>query len=287
MSAGVAGPEQGPPDAAFYQALGDGRYRATRATVGPWGPDLQHAGPPAALLGRAIEHCAAASDEAGGAPGNRLIGRLAFDILGPLPVDEVAVTARRTRPGRSVELFEAELAAGGRPVMRAAAWRVRTAATQAVREAAVGQEPDRAPGPRLPGPESLVPADAPGWGDGYLRAIEWRFVSGHFSTPGPATVWSRMRIPLVAGEQPSPLQRVLAVADSGNGISNVLDLHRWLFINPELTVHVTRPAAGEWIALQAETVVEADGVGLASSVLSDQRGRLGSGAQILFVAPRS
>lgn len=287
MSAEVAGPVQDPPDAAFYQTLGDGRYRATRATAGPWGADLQHAGPPAALLGRAIEKCAATADAADGAPGDRLIGRVAFDILGPLPVGEVTVTARRTRPGRSVELFEAELAAGGRSVMRAAAWRVRSASAQAVREAADGQELDRATAPRLPRPESLVAADAPGWGDGYLRAIEWRFVSGHFSTPGPATVWSRMRIPLVAGEQPSPLQRVLAVADSGNGISNVLDLRRWLFINPELTVHIARPAAGEWIALQSETVVEADGVGLASSVLSDERGRLGTGAQTLYVASRS
>ena len=104
--------------------------------------------------------------------------------------------------------------------------------------------------------------------------------------PGPATVWTRPRVGIVAGERPSPLQRVLAVADSGNGVSAVMSLDDWLFINPELTVHVQRPAEGEWIVLDAATTIAAGGTGVARSVLSDERGPVAYGTQALLVAPR-
>jgi len=109
---------------------------------------------------------------------------------------------------------------------------------------------------------------------------------GAFEQPGPATAWTRLRHPLVPGEQPSPLQRVLAVADSGNGISGELDVTSWHFINPELTVHLHREAVGEWVCLEAQTAISPGGVGLATSVLSDLNGPIGVGAQSLLVAQR-
>ncbi len=109
---------------------------------------------------------------------------------------------------------------------------------------------------------------------------------GSFREPGPATVWARMRYPLVPDEEPSPLERVLIVADNGNGISWELDMQRWHFINPELTVHLHREAVGEWICLDAQTAVSPGGAGLANSVLSDFDGPVGIGAQSLLVAPR-
>jgi hypothetical protein len=144
---------------------------------------------------------------------------------------------------------------------------------------------------RPPAP-ALRPDQAPAlpssdWQGGYLAAIEWRQVSGGFAAPGPAAVWARMRYPLVPDEKPSPLERVLVIADSGNGISSELDIRRWHFINPELTVHLHREAAGEWICLDARTVISAGGAGLATSVLSDLDGPVGVGAQSLFIAPRS
>jgi len=125
-----------------------------------------------------------------------------------------------------------------------------------------------------------------GWVDGYLSAIEWRGVRGGFTEPGPATVWARMRYPLVPDEEPGPLERVLAIADSGNGVSRELDIASWHFINPELTVHLHREAAGEWICLDAQTVISAGGAGLATSVLSDLDGPVGVGAQSLLIALR-
>jgi Acyl-CoA thioesterase C-terminal domain len=124
------------------------------------------------------------------------------------------------------------------------------------------------------------------WVDGYLSAIEWRAIRGNLSGPGPACVWGRMRYPLVPDEEPNSLERVLAVADSGNGISWEMDIARWHFINPELTVHLHREAEGEWICLDAQTAISQGGVGLATSVLSDLGGPVGVGAQSLFVAPR-
>jgi Acyl-CoA thioesterase C-terminal domain len=94
----------------------------------------------------------------------------------------------------------------------------------------------------------------------------------------------RQRVPLVEGEEPTPLQRLMVVADVGNGISAVLDWREHLFINAELTVHVLRPPAGEWVGVDAVTHV--DGVGLAESVLWDELGRVGRGSQTLLVRAR-
>jgi hypothetical protein len=110
-------------------------------------------------------------------------------------------------------------------------------------------------------------------------------VAGSFLEAGPATVWLRRRHPLLPGETPSPLVRVLAAADSGNGVSAALDYRRWLFINADLTVYLTRPLAGEWVALEAATTM-ADGVGLATSVIHDEQGPVGRGLQALFVDRR-
>ena len=207
-----------------------------------------------------------------------MIARFTCEILRPIPVGEVSVAARLARPGRSVELLEATVSAGGREVARATAWRVlRTNADPVA---------SRRPAPQGP-PGEYEPMRPPRtWVDGYLSAIEWRPVEGGFTKPGPASVWARMRYPLVPDEEPSPLERVLAVADSGNGVSWELDMTRWHFINPELTVHLHREAEGEWICLDAQTAISTGGAGLATSVLSDRGGPVGIGAQSLLIAPR-
>ena len=140
---------------------------------------------------------------------------------------------------------------------------------------------------RLPGPDQgrQEPFFPTGQDVGYHTAMEWRFVAGSFLEAGPATVWLRMRQPLLPGEAPSPLVRVLAAADSGNGVSAALDYRHWLFVNADLTVYLVRPPVGEWVALEAATTVAA-GVGLARSVIHDQQGPVGRGLQALFVDRR-
>jgi Thioesterase-like superfamily len=259
------------PDSFFEPLDADGtRWRATAHTAGPWDPGAQHGGPPSALLGRAAERCDPRPD--------LRVARMTVEILGAVPVGELELRARTVRPGRSVELVEAALAAGGRDVARACAWKVRRTEGVAVASRAAAPPPL----PDLPGDLEL----GPGWEGGYLRAVEWRLVSGRFDLPGPAAAWTRLRLPIVPDEEPSPLQRVLAVADSGNGLSSELDLAQWYFINPELTVHTHREAVGEWVCLDATTTVSDGGSGLATSVLSDASGPVAVGAQTLLVAPR-
>src|SRR5262245_26529890 len=101
-------------DDAFYKQLDDARFESTEHPAGPWGPGMQHLGPPAALLMRAIERCPGGED--------RMIARLTVEILGPVPVGELTVRAQLERPGRSVEMLSAELVADGRPAAVARAW---------------------------------------------------------------------------------------------------------------------------------------------------------------------
>ncbi|MEN3359880.1 MAG: hypothetical protein V7637_3862 [Mycobacteriales bacterium] len=256
------------PADAFYEVVGPGVVRSTEHTVGPWTPTDQHAGPPAALMARAIE---------GVLPAGGRVSRVTVDLLGAVPVAELTVRARVLRPGRSVQLAEAELAADGQPVARATAWWHLASDTTAVAGA---------PEPPPAGPDGATP-EAVTWADGgYLAAMEWVPLAGGFNSPGAATVWARMRHPLVAGEEPTGLQRLLVLADSGNGVSWRLDPAEWLFVNTELTVHVLRLPDGEWLCLDAATEIAPDGTGLAASTLSDRAGRVARGAQALLIRPR-
>ncbi len=253
---------------AFYERDGD-TFVPSELTRGPWDPRAQHAGPPSALLGRAVEAA------------GTLIGRITIEVLRPVPLAPLTVSSEVVRPGRSVELVEAVMAepgAGARPIARAVAWRLRADDGVAALDS----------GPPPPGPDAGAerPFFPTGQDVGYHTAMDYRFVEGGFTELGPARVWLRMRQPLVAGEPTSPLARVLVAADSGNGVSAALDYRRHLFINTELTVHLIREPAGEWVHLDAVTYVGPHGVGLSETVLYDETGRLGRGAQTLLVRRR-
>ena len=252
---------------------GDGNvFEPTELTRGPWDPDAQHAGPPAALLGRAIERCADGD--------GKHVGRVTFEILRPVPMTTLTVSAEVVRPGRSVELVEASLSDGDGEVMLARGWRLKTEPTEL--------DPEPADEPPAHGPADGSSKDffPTGVEVGYHTAMEYRFVTGAFLELGPAVVWMRMRHPLVEGEDPSPLQRVLVAADSGNGVSASLDYHRFLFINTDLTVHLHRGPATEWVCLDAATRLDGAGVGMSDTLLCDEQGRIGRAAQTLLVRER-
>lgn len=258
----------------FYLPLdgpGGSRFHATFSTTGPWFADAQHVGPPTALLVRALERCDAR-------PGTQL-SRVTVEVLGPVPAGEVTVHAEVERPGRAIELLSAEMAAGGRAVLRARAWRLAAGDTSAV---AVG-EADPLPAVAQ---ATLRTEHPPGWLPGFLDAVEWRWLHGWLGEIGPGAVWTRLRVPLVAGEDPTPLQRLAVVADSGNGAAAPLDLREWLFVNTELTLHLHRAPVGEWMAVDARTVVGPTGLGTVSGLLFDERGHAGRSAQGLIVRPR-
>lgn len=257
--------------AAFYAPDGDG-FVASELTRGPWDERSQHAGPPCALLGRAL-------DRAGGLESGQL-ARVTYEILRPVPIARLTTTAAVLRPGRSVELVEGALCHDGEPVIRARAWRIRTTAVEIDRPA---PEPAAIPGPESAAVQDFFPVP---WDVGYHTAMEVRFVEGGFVEPGPARAWMRMRQPLVEGEEPAPLDRVLVAADSGNGVSAPLDYRRYIFINTDLTVNLRRLPAGEWVCLDAVTYPEPSGIGLSDSALHDERGMIGRATQALLVAER-
>ena len=163
---------------AFYERDGD-LFRATELTRGPWDPGAQHAGPPASLLGYALEGLPDADQFQ--------VGRVTFEILRSVPIAPVRVEARVARPGRRVQLLEAELSdAEGEVLMRARAWRLRTAKLKLPGEALIASQPP--PLPEQGRPAEFFPTEQE---HGYHSAMEVRFVAGGFLEPGPATAWLR------------------------------------------------------------------------------------------------
>ena len=188
-----------------------------------------------------------------------------MDLLGPVPVDELAVTASVLRPGRTVSLRQAELSDGsGRVVARAQAWAFPGGSESGPGDFGV---------PLEHGPDDGHHEDPPAsWSRGYLDSVEWLWISGAVTRPGPAVVWMRPHTPLVPGEELSPLQRLLTCVDSASGASAALDVAEWNFMNTELTVHVVRPPVGEWLCLHADTTLGPGSVGVAASEVYDERG---------------
>lgn len=262
----------GPPEPVFVPD-GDA-YVPTGHARGPWDPGAQHGGAPAALLARELQRTEPGAD--------MLVARITYEFLGAVPLEPLVPAARVVRPGRRFQLLEGELTCGDRVVVRARAARLRRAEIEVPAVAA-------APGPSAPGPEASARSGF--FGDGATEAfartaMEIRFAAGTDYGIGPALTWFRFARPLVAGETPSPLQLVAAAADFGNGVSRVLEFDRHLFVNTDLTIHIHREPAGEWVLLDARTSVDPGGAGLAASTLSDESGAFGLAAQTLFVEPR-
>jgi len=251
-------------------------YAPTELTRGPWSPDAQHGGPPSALLAREATRFANGAD--------MLVTRLTVELLRPVPLAPLRLSARFARPGKKVQLVEVSLATSDTEVARALALRIRRGDVPLPDETRPS-----APGPQPPsaGRASLPPWVATGEGGQlafHSHAVEHRFVAGGFDRPGPATDWIRLRVPVVAGEATPPLARVAGAADFGNGISWVVSrLDGYSFINPDLTVYVHRDPVGEWICLEASTSLASLGTGLAESRLWDERGPIGRSLQSLIV----
>jgi hypothetical protein len=202
-------------------------------------------------------------------------------LLRPVPLRPLRASASVLRDGRRVQLVEAVLECDGAEVCRATGLRIRAAAEPLTLPAGDGTTP--AP----PGPEEARAPEHVARGPAFIETgVEMRFVRGSMRPSGPATVWVRLLHPVVEGEEPSPLTRVAALADFGNGVSSLLSWEDWLFINPELTVYAHRPPSGEWICLDARTELSPAGTGVAHSVLSDEHGSFGHALQALLVDHR-
>lgn len=261
--------------ASAYTALAHGTCHSSVLTRGPWHPDHQHAGPPIALVCRAVE--AAAREH-----GLTHIARLTANLLRPVPIKELSITVAPVYVGRNAAHFAAQLVAEGKEVG------VFTALAQRESDFTVPEGTSGHPLPTLPVPPAdAKPAHFPFHGRhvGYSDLMETRTIRGEIFS-GPCAIWFRMRHPLVEGETPSAYQRVAVAADSGNGISAVLDYQHYSFVNSDLTINLLRPPVGEWIGLDARTHLGSNGCGLAESALFDVHGLIGRATQSLAVRAR-
>jgi hypothetical protein len=282
-----------PTTDSIFLAAGD-LYTPTEHARGPWDPRALHGGAPAALIASAFERMQ---------PGAELpFARLSFEFLRPVPMAPLKLSTRISRPGRRVQALEAELSAGETVVCRATALRLVPAPEELPKvalEQVKGAEPPSIPPPGE-GRDVLFALDDMERKSFAASAMEMRFLSGHplagelpehdtsasHAPTGAARVWMRMRHPLLPGEPLTPLARVAGTADFGNGVAAALPFDRYLFINADLTVSLNRRPRGEWVALDARTLLHPDGIGWSDSVLHDELGPLGRATQALVVQRR-
>ena len=257
---------------AFYQQIAEAVFASSALTAGPWGPHTQHAGPPSALLARSIEKHRPR-------PGHRL-GRVAIDVLAPIPIAELELNVSTLRSGQRVELLEATARSDGHIVLIARAWRLLEVSDDVpTHPPSAAQEAPLPPARQISFPGAYL--------GGYMSNIDWRFTTGGFDSFGPARVWARQKVPLLAGEEPTPWQRALVIADSASGASICMDPIRWPAINCDLTVALHRDPSTEWIGLDAQTTVSPHGGALTATTLTDLHGPVGSSIQSLFVSERT
>jgi hypothetical protein len=251
-------------------------FRASELTRGPWHADHQHAGPPSALVCRAIERAAAPA-------GLTHLGRLTGNLIRPVPIGDCRVELTADYIGRNAGHYSARLVADGKEVARY------TALMQREVELPVPQGTAGHPLPQAPKPsaESALARMPFGSNDaGYADLIENRVAEGRLFD-GPCTAWFRLRHPLVNAEEPSPYQRVAVAADSGNGISAALSFSDYSFVNCDLTINLLRRPIGTWICLQARSLFGGNGCGLAESAIFDETGLIGRATQTLAVRMRN
>ena len=266
---------QSPVPAGAYVALDNGSYLSTDLTRGPWHPDHQHGGPPIALAARCVERAAAAL-------GLTHVARLTANLLRPIPIAELTIEVETDYAGRNVAHFSARMSARGKEVARF------TAVAQ--REAGLDIPADL-PGHPLPQAPRALEQSAPApflfasETTGYHDLIEGRIAQG-VAFRGPSAVWFRLRHALVAGEAPGGLERVAVAADSGNGISAILDFHRYIFVNSDLSINLLRKAQGDWICIDARTLLGPNGGGLAEARIFDAQGLIGRSIQSLAIRLR-
>jgi hypothetical protein len=243
-------------------------------TRGPWDPRHQHGGAVAALVARAVERRAGAEF---------CVTRLTVELMRPVPLEPLAVDVSVPRPGRRVLGITVSVSAGDLEVevVRAHAVAVRHADLPTGEGHASFLEPGPKQGVELP--FGFQDDDRPAF---HSTGMAVRFVDGGADRPGPARAWFRLRRPVVGDEEPSGVQRAAAAADFGNGISWVLPFDEWIFLNPDLTLHLARPPAGEWVGLDALTLPSDRGMAMAESAVFDEQGRLGRAVQSLLLQRR-
>ncbi len=298
------------------------RFEPTEHARGPWDPNALHGGAPAALIAAELERI----EPGGELPFARLYFEFLRPIpLGPLELTtrvtrpgrrvqaleaELRAVVRTGAPNQAASESSSAVgrsgagqAPAGELVCRARALRIQPAPGELpprAGEVVRAYEDGRLPGPQEGHEVHFVPDGQAERRSFASTAMEMRFLAGRplkgglpevgissaHAPVGEATVWMRLRHPLLPGEPVSALARVPAAADFGNGVAALLPFDEYVFINADLSIELDRRPQGEWTGLRARTLLRADGVGWAESVLHDEQGPLGVARQALVVQRR-
>lgn len=253
----------------YYQQTGEGIYCSTVHAQGAWNPHEQHMAPATGILVHEMELFAPRSD--------MRMARVSLDIYGIIHGGEFEVKTRMLRPGRTIELIEAEMVSQGRTCIVARGWRLAT-----LDSSAVAASEDAA----VVDPGELEPfVGMTQWPGGYIEGLEFRGAAGH--RPGKGVVWMHNNFEMVDGVATSDMVRLLGMIDTANGVAPRVEPGpaSWMFPNVDLQIHMYRAPAGEWLGLEAQQTYGADGIGLTSAVLHDVNGPFGRSEQILTVRP--
>jgi acyl-coenzyme A thioesterase PaaI-like protein len=263
---------------ALFEQRGGGRFEPTEHSLGPWGADLLHGGPVAALLARQLS--------ASATEGSWFPSRLTVELMRPVSLSEMAIETTVLRAGRKAQLVAADCVSGGNLVARAALQLV-----------AVGDVPIPSDSPARswsevptsPWPDELPDVQmsaAAGTTSFHRTSVEHRSAKDLNGGLGPGVDWIRVRRDLLPDEPLTPFERVVCAADFSNGISTSLRFEEFSFVNADLSLHVFRLPVDEWVRVDAISHIGDQGVGLAESTLADQHGLLGHACQSLVVVAR-
>lgn len=252
-------------------------YHSTPLANAGWYDEGQHGGAFSALVVGHIEHTVPTLTE-------MQASRATVEIFRVIPLIPLRIETEIVREGKRIQHVHAQVHdESGALLSTAAVQRLRVADLRIPASSGPPQLP-------FPLPDEIDGRVGEAWGVGardrtmfHRHAMEIREVEGGFEEEGPGSVWMRLSKPIVADRETTPLQRVVATADFSNGISRGLDIERWVFMNPDLTVHVSRYPEGEWIALSAESTYGHEGRGLATGTLWDTSGWLGRSTQSLYI----
>lgn len=258
--------------AAYYQLLDrqtmpDGRviarYLSNAGSQGSWSEKEQHMAPATGIICAELFQFSPRDDVR--------IGRISLDILGLISVGEFQIETKIIRPGKTIELIESTMIAGGKSCISARTWRMAVSDTKVV----AGLEDQPVEGPQ----DAPVWDEIKSWPGGYIQSIEAR---SHERRHGKGIVWLTSKLEMVEGQSTPDFVRLMGLVDTANG---VVTRQQWpfkySFPNLDLQIHLHRMPQGQWLGLETVQQHGDDGIGLTSSVLHDIHGPFGRSEQIL------
>lgn len=240
---------------------------------GPWSLETLHGGPVVGLLGWACEQVA---------PTSLLCSRLTVEMLRPVPLAELAVSARLVKPGRRTVVVDATIEHNGDLVARASSMWLANETAEPKPERAEDGPPPRPAEPARPREQTDFDYPLPGFN---CDTSELRYVRGSHEQEGPGTTWLRLLSPLIGGQTNSPFVMAATIADLAAAAGWERTTDGGNYINPDVTLQLHRQPVGDWLALDAAAEQTGNGVALMDATVFDDHGPIGRILQSLVVNP--